>query len=357
MGAVYYGGGNDTDFLEGCDITNEISPFAPLNEMMYTVIENSESDFNAIMMRAGVRELAYVEENHMEMIYEDGKIKKLVDDVTGWFKKVWERIKEMINKALDAMTKKSVEFRKKILDKMNKDFLRKRLVNVASDKNFGTSYEYGDIGSKSASFLSSIGNADIKIIRIGEEAQKKSKNGETDTSGIETDLKVAMQSCFSGIGVKQNGIEFSQANYKKLLMSAMRGEPITVNGDKVKNNFNDWLDEVSSFPKTKRDLKKSYNEAKKSINEAIKKIHSYDTSKFFEASIFTKIVKYMKELRQITIVCEQCVISCVNEREAFYRSVIIKVIGTKPVKESADWDNDYFSESSTNDTVAAMFNW
>ena len=67
--------------------------------------------------------------------------------------------------------------------------------------------------------------------------------------------------------------------------------------------------------------------------------------------------KHMKTLKQLMIACQQSVISCINEREAFYRSVIIKVIGTKPVKESSVWDDDYFSESSTSDTISAMFEW
>lgn len=356
------------DFLEGVEMSDCISDHTPLNEMMYVVIEQTEEDFNKIMMECGVRELAYVEENHTEMVYEASGIKKLTDSVKKWFEDVWARIKKMINTALDNIAKKSAEFRSKILKNLNKDFLKKRLENVEATKNFGVTYNYEDISSKNEKFIKALNDAEDNIVVFEKDVNTKVKNGETDLGDVDTKCKKYINDAIHLISVN-GGIAagksvdtmqdstFSPSGAKKLLTNFLRGPQSTVNGTWVKSNFDTILKEVGEFPKTKRDLKSAYNKTKESINKSIKAIKSHDNSKMFEASVFTKIVKHMKTLKQLMIACQQSVISCINEREAFYRSVIIKVIGTKPVKESSVWDDDYFSESSTSDTISAMFEW
>lgn len=352
------------DFLEGVEMSNSISDYTPINEMMYVVIEQSEEDFNKIMMECGVRELAYVEENHTEMVYEAGNIKKLTDSVKKWFEDLWAKIKKMINTALDNIAKKSAEFRSKILKNLNKDFLKKRLENVEVTRNFGTTYKYQDIVKNNTKFIESLDNAESELVEIENEINKNVKNGDTNFGDFENKCKNIISKSvesvihsYTSTDVKNiRSTDFSSSNVKKLLLEYLRGQIINVNGAWVKSNFDEILKEVGEFPKTKRELKSAYTKTKDSINKSIKSIKSHDNSKMFEASVFTKIVKYVKQLKQLLVVCQQSVISCINEREAFYRSVIIKVIGTKPVKESA-WDNDYFSESSTNDTISSLFNW
>lgn len=352
------------DFLEGVEMSDCISDHTPLNEMMYVVIEQTEEDFNKIMMECGVRELAYVEENHTEMVYEASGIKKLTDSVKKWFEDVWAKIKKMINTALDNIAKKSAEFRSKILKNLNKDFLKKRLENVEKTRNFGTTYTYADISGKNEKIITALDEAEKLLIEHEDDINKKVKDGSSDLGDSDKECKKiifdAVQRAANGFTTEfdsMKGTDFSASNAKKWLLRDLRGDNLTVNGEWVKSHFDEIIKEVGEFPKTKRELKSSYNKTKASINKSIKNIKSHDNSKFFEASVFTKIIKYVKQLKQLLVVCQQSVITCVNEREAFYRSVIIKVVGTKPVKESSVWDDDYFSESSTSDTISAMFEW
>lgn len=354
--AVYGNDSRNIDYLGSTPVVQDYFKNVPLGEMVYTVIEQSEEDFNKIMMEAGVRELAYVEETHTEMIYEAGKIKEMVDSVTKWFKDLWDRIKGMIDKALNTMAQKSAEFRKKVLNSLNKDFLRKRLENVDSTKDFGTTYSYERLTEKNSQIIGTIGIVDNKIKELADEAHEQAKNGNLELDGFEAKCKDAMRIAFKDLGALKsdgsNDASFSVSTVKSMLMNKLRGEKKAVNGSMVKANFNDWIDEVASFPKTKRELKTAYSDAKKNVNDAIKKIKSYDSGNMFNPTIFTKIAKYMKQMRQLLVACQQCVISCANERESFYRSVIFKVIGTKPVKEST-----YYSESSTSDAIGSLFNW
>lgn len=359
------------DFLEGVEMSDCISDHTPLNEMMYVVIEQTEEDFNKIMMECGVRELTYVEENHTEMVYEASGIKKLTDSVKKWFEDVWAKIKKMINTALDNIAKKSTEFRSKILKNLNKDFLKKRLENVDKTKNFGTLYAYQDLATANSRFIDSLDSAETKLIELENDVNTKVKDGSTDLGDVESECKKIITFVAKDVGSvagtgndkkyvdykSMGSTDFSASSVKKFILSSLRGTEFSVNGEWVKSHFDEIIKEVGEFPKTKRELKTAYNKTKASINKSIKNIKSHDNSKFFEASVFTKIIKYVKQLKQILIACQQSVITCVNEREAFYRSVIIKVIGTKPVKESSVWDDDYFSESSTSDTISAMFEW
>lgn len=350
--AVYGNDSRNIDYLGNDPVNPDYLRNVPLGEMIYTVIEQSEADFNKIMMEAGVRELAYVEETHTEMIYEAGKIKEMVDSVTKWFKELWERIKAMIDRALNTMAQKSAEFRKKVLNSLNKDFLRKRLENVDNTKDFGTTYEYNDLSGNNTMIINAIGNADNAIKAAADTAHEQAKNGNLDSEKFDTVCRSAMKEAMNAV-LKNSTANYTISTTKKLIMNFLRGDQKAVNGAIVKYKFNDWIDEVANFPKTKRELKTAYSDGKKSINEAIKKIKSYDTGKLFEPTIFTKVAKYMKQLRQILVCAQQSVVSCANERESFYRSVIFKVIGTKPVKESTD----YYSESSTSDAIGSLFNW
>jgi hypothetical protein len=341
------------DYLVGVQASNVIPSYASFDEMAFHVAEASEADFNALMMECGVIELAYMEENHAEMVYESGKIKEITDKAVDTFKNMWSRVQEMFERALSTIQSKSQEFRKKVLSKVNKDFLQKRVDNLKPDKNFGTTFKLENIDKESDAMLGAIDDADKEISDASTAAFQRYKKGETGTDDLDATIKASVKKCI-GMLCHGYGSASDTSAIVKVVKGRLRGKTFAVNGAWVKANYKTILAEVTDFPTTKRKLKKDYNEVKKRFNKTIKDCKKANDGGMFEANAYTKTIAGYKQLRQINTYVEQAVISCLNERESFNRSVLIKLIGAKPAKG----DKKAVGESTTVDGVQALFeNW
>ena len=354
---------NEENYLEGCNPNVDVIPsYATLHEMSYHVIEASEADFNRIMMECGVSELYHLESSGTEMIYEEGKIESLKNNVTKFFKEMWEKVQGMIQKAIDTFQKKAQELRKKVLGEVDKSFLKKRIDNIPADKQFGVTYDYQNIAKFSELVRKDIekGDADIDALYDKMVAQQKAGTKESYDNEIDKIVKqTANRVVYSDSKSEDiNGM----SGITKLLKDAIRQDNFQANGKWVKENFyggvNIWK-EVLEYPATKAQLKKDYKTLQKSFNDAIKKCKKADNSKRFEASAFTKAIKGYKSLRQLAVYSEQAVISCLHERYAFYRSILFKLIGVKPKNnDNSSNSTSKVSESTTTmDSISSLFDW
>lgn len=342
--------GNVENYLEGCTVQHVIPGYASLDEMAFHVLESVESDYNAMMMSVGVMELAHLEENGSEMVYEaeGGKVKQIVDKAVEMFKSMWSKVQGLIQTALEAFEKKAQEFREKVMKKLDSKVLDARVKGLKADRNFGTTYEYKNINEYSSSVIAKIQGSDKKVEDLYTSAASASKNSNNELlNGLGDKLDAEVKSVIQSLCPNAQ----NASSIVKMMKDDIRGSRKDVNGDWVKSNYKTIIDEVRDYPVTKKTLKSNYKALQKTYNEAIKKCKKANTDKFFEANAYTKAIKAYKDLRQVTIYCQQAVISCLNERQGFYRSVIFKLIGSKPVKEAA------VSESATMDKVDSLFNW
>ena len=344
------GGGNVEDFLEGSLALNVIPGYAGINEMVFHVMESTEQDYNSIMMECGVRELMHLEETGTEMIYEEGKVKGLVDKAIGFFKQMWAKVQGLIQKALTFFETKAQEFRNKVMKKLDSKILKKRADNLKADKKFGMTYDYKDIEKYSVTVCENISAAQAKVEKAYGSAVSKAKDGDNgEANNLETVLDGYVKACIK----QMYNTATSTSGLSKLMKNEIRGKMLPVNGAWVKTNYDTIIKEVTDYPTVKRGLKSDYNELKKGFNEAIRDCKKANDGKMFEANAFTKAIKAYKELRQITVYAQQAVISCYNERQGFYRSVIFKLVGSKPAKEG----EKKVSESATIDAIGSLFEW
>ena len=338
------------NYLEGCTPKNVIPAYASLDEMAFHVLESVERDYNAIMMSVGVSELAHLEATGAEIVYEagNGKVKELVDKATKLFKDMWEKVQGLIKKATDAFEAKATEFRKKIMTKVDSKVLADRVKNLKADKSFGNTYDYKNINEYSAEVIDKIKAVDSKVDKLYSEAVEGAKNGNVEkTNALDDALKAEVNGVIKALCPSAD----SAKNIIKFMKDDIRGGRKEVNGTWVKDNYKTIIEEVTNLPTTKKTLKKDYNELKKSYNDAIKACRKANDGKHFEANAYTKTIRAYKDLRQVTIYSQQAIIGCLNERYNFYRSVMFKLIGTKPVKEST------VTESATVDRVSSLFEW
>ncbi len=341
------------DFLANSTPIHVIPSYASVNEMVYYVIESSEQDFNNFMMNIGISELNHLEESGTEMIYEDGSKKTIIDKAQELFQKMWGKVQGLIQKALDAIAKQADKIRKGVIDKLGKKFLAKRVDGLKADKDFGQTYENYlsayDISAASKGYIDKLEAQDKVIDNAYQSITSNKKTDDTESvASMESTCEKAIKAAISSISGKSDPPSIS--SLASGIKENIRGTSKSCNGSWVKSNWSTIVTEAGSYSKTKAELKKDYNKLKKHFNEAIRKCRKAN-NEHFKANAFTKAINAYKQIRQVATVTEQAVISCVNERHSFYRSIVLKVAGSKPVKEA------YTSESSTVDAIDSLFNW
>jgi hypothetical protein len=334
----------DENFLEGCTPDNNVIPeYASLNEMAYHVIESSIADYNQMMMEFGIRELAYVEENHRELIYEASGEKNIVEKAIDSIKGLWEKVQSMFKKALATFEEKAQNFREKVMKKIDTKFLKKRVDNLKAGKEFGVTYQYSHLNLTTA-YKGLFDKAKRDIMQNYNDALDSSEKEASE--GLARKNDAVISTMMHNISNGNNDVK----QFKNQLKNYIRGDKVAVKTDWVKKNYDSIISEVTQYPNTKRQLKDDYKALQKQFNDTIKDVKKANDGKRFEANTYTKTVKSLKDLRHINVLCEQATITCLNERESFYRSIMFKLIGTKPVKES-------YSESTTVDGIQSLFEW
>lgn len=356
--AVYSNLGNETEnYLEGCQPNMSVIPkYATLDEMAFHIIEASETDFNKMMVECGVEELYHLEESKTEMIYEEGKIAALKDKAVKFFKDLWEKVQRMFNNAIEWFQKKAKEFRNKFMEKLDKSFLKNRVSNIPADKAFGTTYDYQNITTFSSRVVDKIKTADAAVDELCDEMESKQKNEKLSVESYDNEIQKIVNKCLNDVSISVTHQMSNTSGLTKIMKTKIRGTSFQVTGSWVKSNFYSGVNiykEVLEYPTTKIQLKKDYKELQKSFNEAIKKCKKTDNGKMFEATAFTKAIKGYKMLRQISVYSQQAVISCLNERYSFFRSVMFKLIGVK----KASSDSKAVGESTTVDSISSLFDW
>lgn len=89
---------NESAILD--DIFESVEPFEgePDFNGACQLVAEDEENFNRFMKAIGISELAYLEENHQEVIYESGRISNLMNKAKEFFKKVLARIAAICKK-------------------------------------------------------------------------------------------------------------------------------------------------------------------------------------------------------------------------------------------------------------------
>lgn len=346
------------NFLEGVKGVDIVPGYASFDEMAFFVIEAAESDYNDMMMQVGIQELACLESSGTEVVYEagSGRVKELCDKAADMFKSMWEKLKGMFNKALDTINQKTMEFRRKVMDKLDSKMLQSRVKGLKADKKFGSSFDYigdgspKDLSAYAKNTIGKITGADEKVQKLYTSASEKAKDeNTTELNNLSDELNKVVKEVISDVAPGAQQI----SSIVKTMKDDIRGKRRDVNGSWVSSNFNSLYKEAKDFPETKRQIKGAYKEAETAFNKSIKACKDASSARFFEANAFTKAIKAYKDLKHICVACSQATVSCLNERQAFYRTVILRVAGSKAVKESAVSEG----AASTSDNISSLFNW
>ena len=133
----------NTDILGSAPSTVVMPDFNTTLESAVFVGSLCEEAYTDLMESIGLEELVVYESTGSEIVYEDGngnetsKGAELKNKITGFFKKIWDGIKAMFEKAIKWFQEKLAIARKNRMDKIVAAW-KKNYVRIPQDKTFGT---------------------------------------------------------------------------------------------------------------------------------------------------------------------------------------------------------------------------
>lgn len=361
-------------YLNGSQPSNCIPSGVSISEMVYYVLEASETDFNNMMKSIGVNELNYFLENSAEIEYglasvneaagNNGKAKNIYDDMIKWLEKLWSGAQELIKKTLDWFAEQSSRINSQVLNGMDKKTLQKNLNTLKDDKKFGTSYEYKNItdylsSNKIKSLVASVNSAADKFVDSATKSGAK-VNALADKLDANVDTMVK----------KVYGEATGVSAMKKVLKNDIRGNKFTVTGKWVKEHWSTILTEAKSYPSAKKELNKAYAAVKAEYNKAVKKckedLNKFEHNGVFDASAFVRVNKAKKTMLNVLMCATSAIAECLTERQRSFCTIALRVAAVpsanKKVNEQAetkekDKSTMYESTSSTVDMLNSLFTW
>lgn len=116
------------------DLYAECGATATFEEMALNLVAENESNYNSIMKAIALDELAYLEENGQEIVYEAGGVSGVLGKIKEFFKKVIEKIRQILHTFVTAMAS-FIRDDRSFVDKYKKEFSTK-WSQVKSDFGF-----------------------------------------------------------------------------------------------------------------------------------------------------------------------------------------------------------------------------
>ena len=232
-------------------IAKPFPEYFDLNECALICLERSESDYNQLMQSIGINEVQTVAETGSIVIYEEGKIKSIVEQIIAWFKARMEDAKRLFQTCMDKINAKITEFKKKIDDKIvsvgekqNASF--KALADrIKPDAKLGTAYRYDGLENEleSQKYLKAIKSYFNEIDKI--------QLGDTSAEVVSSKLEKAKSILTKAYG--------ENIKIGATLSKEFKGEKYTVTKDDVVKHIEEYRKNALEFNQAKGKLKKSYN--------------------------------------------------------------------------------------------------
>jgi len=124
----------DDGSYEVRDLYAECGATATFEEMALNLVAENESNYNTIMKAIALDELAYLEENGQEIVYEAGGVSGVLGKIKEFFKKVIEKIRQILHTFITAISS-FIRDDRSFVDKYKKEFSTK-WSQVKSDFGF-----------------------------------------------------------------------------------------------------------------------------------------------------------------------------------------------------------------------------
>lgn len=315
-----------------------------LKGAMGIIVEN-EQNYNEMMKAVGLDELRYFEENGTEVIYEGGRAKAFFTKLREFFKKVYQKIKDLFMKFMGMLDK---------VIKNDKDFVKKYTKLLLNTKTSGFEFK----GFRFTLDATNV-NAVEKRIDAYMKRQKLTRESampQTTPAKIATQQKavedwragrVDHQNAMRGY-VTSAGKSVTEAELTKTLFKVFRdGEDTKEVLDNV--SISKQLEIIGGYKEAKKVAKKNFNELEKSINNVLKDLKTQENKlsnpgdKLMEDANATA-VRYISELYSATKdklnVLQKvngAAMSAMRQERAQAKAICTRLVTYRPKNESANY--------------------
>lgn len=369
---------NEDILKETATIKNSFpSSVLSFSEAALYVCEGIESSYNEMFEQIGIHELAVYESTGNLISYteaDEGKEentgtalavpgsenKKFYEKVIEWFKSIWGRIKGFFEGAINKFKTVIEENKKKIVNKFNSADISK-----LPDKVYGKVSDYSKFNNFMNNGSPMFGEEAVSL--LGEISRKingcKTSN---DAQEVYNEYKDSLPNKLIG----SSDVEGSGANAIKSFFKSLVGAAQDVKKDFLSSKLNDMVEYVFTdnvvkslhgmYKSDRKIIDTALSEVKKRANEA-KKDDSVVSYAQYEYSL-------MKNITQLTVTADGCVIDILRKKLSEYRSVLFRVAlalgkGAKSTEEkkqtatgeSAGLENDLFASRVS--MVESAFDW
>lgn len=295
-------------------------------EAAYTMIVESEQNYNNMMKMIGINELNVFETTGQEMVYEAVDIKGFIAAAKKFFLNLWEKIKGLFKKffsMFDAAVKNDKEFLKKY---------NKELTLASSNlKDFEFEGFEFKLSAVSVSGAESAMNGYFTKVFVTDVAQSIENYKDED-------LEDKLRGAAIGKG------DLSQAELAKELFSILRS------GQDSKETISNislvkYMNEIEGSAKAKKEAEKSFKEIKKAIDTIIRNLEKdeRDLLKEKNSDLEAQSRKIKDTNNQISAektkmsilqTVNGAILTAIKDQNKQARSVCVKAMSYKPKNES-----------------------
>ena len=240
-----------------------------------SIIAENETNYTNLMIAIGLNELAYLEENGVEMQYEGASLKSFFEKIKAFFIKIFEKIKGLFKKFIAMMDAKILS---------DKNFVKKYrqalIAVVTTDFEYkGYKYTIGEAKLKLSTVEKKLDDilkgAGISAEKVAEASIKADADSETDADNTDAtkllekydekkeDLLDEMRAAAIGESGKLEQSEFNEEVYKLL----RNGEDDADVIDTV--SATDLLSTIAGYKEAKKLAEDDLKDIKKVIDKTI----------------------------------------------------------------------------------------
>lgn len=296
-------------------------------EAAYTMIAESEQNYNNMMKMIGIQELNVFETTGQEMVYEAVDIKGFIAAAKKFFLNIWEKIKGLFKKffsMFDAAVKNDKEF----LKKYNKE------LTLASSNLKDFEFEGFNFKLDAVSVVQAESNMNgyLSKVFITSDVEKSIENYKDE------DLEDKMRGAAIGKG------DLTQAELAKELFSLLRS------GEDSKETISSislvkYMNEIEGSANAKKRAEKSFKEIKKAIDDIIKMLEKEERDLLKEKNVnlefqskkikdCNNMIAAEKTKLSILQTVNGAILTAIKDQNKQARSVCVKAMSYKPKNES-----------------------
>lgn len=282
-----------------CVIPDSCMTFSEMSDFLSVFIKD---EYKSLMESIGIDELKEYENNN-SLIYEAGRLSKLIENIKETLQEMFSGIKSFWEKTIKKFSDLSDT---NMATKINTDIIDQ----LESDKVYSTTHEFFSI--KELDYYT-------KAIELAKKSSKMFKKAKEsgDYTSIKKEIMATLYIDISGVDCN------SITELKSKLKSELLGKSVDCNKEWYLDNFKEIKSIINNDGSVTKIIKKSYDADKKLFNFIASEIDTIDNN---YTDIVAPWIETLVEISNVTHACYAVAMDVYRRKFVEYRNAAIKAI-------------------------------